>query len=74
MRSATISAVLAAVSVFAATPARAADGTPTFAKDVAPIFQKSCQTCHHQGTSAPMSLVTYEEARPWAQRHPPIFA
>src|SRR5215471_1885710 len=40
---------------------------PTFAKDVAPIFQKSCQTCHHQGTSAPMSLVTYDEVRPWAR-------
>jgi len=40
---------------------------PTFARDVAPIFQKSCQTCHHQGTSAPMSLVTYEEVRPWAK-------
>jgi hypothetical protein len=39
----------------------------TFAKDVAPIFQKSCQTCHHQGTSAPMSLGTYEEVRPWAK-------
>jgi hypothetical protein len=42
-------------------------GPPTFAKDVAPIFQKSCQTCHHQGTSAPMSLVTYDEVRPWAR-------
>jgi hypothetical protein len=41
--------------------------SPTFAKDVAPIFQKSCQTCHHQGTSAPMSLVTYDEVRPWAR-------
>src|SRR5262249_45183708 len=40
---------------------------PTFARDVAPIFQKSCQTCHHQGTSAPMSLVTYDEVRPWAR-------
>jgi hypothetical protein len=40
---------------------------PTFAKDVAPIFQRSCQACHHQGTSAPMSLVTYEEVRPWAR-------
>ena len=28
--------------------------SPTFTKDVAPIFQKSCQTCHHPGTSAPM--------------------
>src|SRR5262249_52959296 len=31
-------------------------GVPTFSKDVAPIFQKNCQTCHHPGTSAPMSL------------------
>jgi hypothetical protein len=41
--------------------------SPTFAKDVAPIFQKSCQTCHHPGTSAPMSLVSYDEVRPWAR-------
>ena len=34
-----------------------ASGHPlTFAKDVAPIFQEKCQTCHHAGTSAPMSL------------------
>jgi hypothetical protein len=46
-------------------PAKSA--APTFAKDVAPIFQKSCQACHHPGTSAPMSLVSYEEVRPWAR-------
>jgi hypothetical protein len=40
---------------------------PTFTKDVAPIFQRSCQACHHPGTSAPMSLMTYEDARPWAR-------
>ncbi|HYM24626.1 MAG TPA: hypothetical protein VEU08_15520, partial [Vicinamibacterales bacterium] len=40
---------------------------PVFTRDVAPIFQKSCQTCHHAGTSAPMSLVTYDEVRPWAR-------
>ena len=39
----------------------------TFSKDVAPIFQAKCQECHHKGTAAPMSLVTYEEARPWAK-------
>jgi hypothetical protein len=39
----------------------------TFSKDVAPIFQKNCQSCHHQGTSAPMSLMTYSESRPWAR-------
>ena len=41
--------------------------TPTFSRDIAPILQKSCQTCHHQGTSAPLSLVTYDEVRPWAR-------
>jgi len=39
----------------------------TFAKDVAPILQKSCQSCHHPGTAAPMSLITYQDARPWAR-------
>jgi hypothetical protein len=39
----------------------------TFSKDIAPIFQKSCQSCHHPGTSAPMSLLTYEQVRPWAR-------
>src|SRR6266568_4298398 len=39
----------------------------TFTKDVAPILQRSCQTCHRPDSIAPMSLVTYEEARPWAK-------
>src|SRR5687768_11602169 len=39
----------------------------TFTKDVAPIFQKSCQACHRPGSIAPMSLLTYAEARPWAR-------
>jgi len=47
------------------TPTKSA--TPTFAKDVAPIFQKSCQACHHPGTSTPMSLVSYDDVRPWAR-------
>src|SRR5437773_12461904 len=41
--------------------------TVTFSKDVAPILQRSCQTCHRPGSIAPMSLLTYEEARPWAK-------
>src|SRR5580700_9399250 len=51
-------------------PSFAADSTsasPTFAKDVAPILQASCQNCHRDGSMAPMSLVTYEETRPWAK-------
>ena len=39
----------------------------TFARHVAPILQKRCEECHRQGGMAPMSLVTYEEARPWAR-------
>src|SRR5262245_11854175 len=39
----------------------------TFTKDVAPILQRSCQKCHRPGGGAPMSLVTYEEVRPWAR-------
>jgi len=41
--------------------------TPTFSKDVAPIFQAKCEACHRNGSMAPMSLVTYEETRPWAK-------
>jgi hypothetical protein len=39
----------------------------TFTKDVAPIFQKACENCHRKDSIGPMSLVTYEEARPWAR-------
>jgi hypothetical protein len=39
----------------------------TFSKDVAPIFQAKCQSCHEPGSIAPMSLVTYRDARPWAR-------
>jgi len=39
----------------------------TFSKDIAPIFQEKCDSCHHPGTSAPMSLLTYNDARPWAK-------
>src|SRR5215510_11329751 len=42
-------------------------GAPTFSKDVAPIFQEKCQACHRRDSIAPMSLVTYEESRPWAK-------
>src|SRR4030095_13847105 len=41
--------------------------TPTFTKDIAPIFQAKCESCHRPNNMAPMSLVTYEDARPWAK-------
>jgi len=39
----------------------------TFSKHIAPILQRSCQNCHRPDSVAPMSLLTYEEARPWAK-------
>ena len=45
----------------------AAVANPTFAKDVAPIFQQKCEACHRPGYIAPMSLVTYRDVRPWAR-------
>jgi len=42
-------------------------GGPTFTKDVAPIFQEKCQSCHRPDSIAPMSLVTYQEVKPWAK-------
>jgi hypothetical protein len=41
--------------------------TVTFSRDVAPILQKACQNCHRPGAIAPMSLLTYQDARPWAR-------
>jgi hypothetical protein len=39
----------------------------TFNRDVLPILQQHCQSCHRPGQAAPMSLVTYQDARPWAK-------
>src|SRR5437667_12708404 len=58
----TLVAAAGVVRLTAAGPA-----TPTFAKDVAPIFQQKCEACHRPDSIAPMSLVTYEDARPWAR-------
>src|SRR5579864_5638689 len=60
----TLGSLAAAADLTNAAPA----GKPvTFAKDVAPILQEKCQECHRKGSMAPMSLVTYEETRPWAK-------
>src|SRR5688572_13591614 len=44
-----------------------AAGSPTFYRDVLPVLQKNCQSCHRPGEVAPMSLITFEQARPWAR-------
>ena len=52
-------ALLAGTLAFAA--------APTFNRDVLPVLQKNCQSCHRPGEIAPMSLLTYSDARPWAK-------
>jgi hypothetical protein len=39
----------------------------TFNRDILPIFEKKCQSCHRPGEVAPMSFLTYESSRPWAK-------
>ncbi|PWU08025.1 MAG: hypothetical protein C5B51_08615 [Terriglobia bacterium] len=58
-----LGSVVIAVTIAAA----AAQAQVTFTRDVAPILQERCQICHRAGTFAPMSLVTYEQTRPWAR-------
>src|SRR3954453_327643 len=61
----------------------AAAAGPDFSKDVAPILQQRCQSCHRPGEAAPFSMLTYQETRPWAasmkeavqtRKMPPWFA
>ena len=61
-----------AVLCFVASPVSRAAGSGsakevTFSKDVAPIFYKNCAECHRAKDIAPMSLLTFKEARPWAR-------
>ena len=51
----------------AAAAADAAKTPPTFTKDIAPIFQDKCEACHRPDSIAPMSLMTFAEARPWVR-------
>jgi len=53
--------------VHAQAPATTASAVPTFTKDVAPIFYKNCVGCHRPGEMGPMSLLSYESARPYAR-------
>src|SRR5580704_189862 len=69
---ATLIASAAAIATLNWAPqARPADVTSvpkvTFSKDIAPLLEHSCQSCHHPGSIAPMSLITYQQVRPWAR-------
>lgn len=60
--------MLATAAAAQATAPTASSGPQvTFTKDIAPILQRSCQRCHRPDSVAPMSLMTYEEVRPWAR-------
>jgi hypothetical protein len=61
----TAAACLSVAGIANAQPA--ARSVPTFSKDVAPIFFANCTGCHRPGEGAPMSLMTYKDARPWAR-------
>ncbi len=45
----------------------ASSGEITFTRDIAPILQRHCQTCHRPDALAPMSLLTYDDVRPYAR-------
>jgi len=66
MRRVALTLVIAG-ALYPVTFAQQPPSTVTFTRDVAPILQKSCQSCHRPGAIAPMSLLTYQDARPWAR-------
>jgi len=61
------SAVVWSGNTVTAEQAAASASAPTFSKDVAPIFYANCTSCHRPGEIAPMSLLTYKDARPWGK-------
>jgi mono/diheme cytochrome c family protein len=58
---------LAALLALPAAAQAQAQAQVTFTKHIAPILQRSCQSCHRPGEIAPMSLMTYQDVRPWAR-------
>ncbi len=66
-RTAMLALGLAVIVMFAAASHRSNAAKVTFTKDVAPILYKNCAECHRAGEIAPMSLLSYQEARPWAK-------
>ena len=62
-----LAGALATVGSHPATLIAQTPSSPTFYREVLPILQKNCQSCHRPGQIAPFSLLTYESTRPWAR-------
>ena len=58
---------VAAVASGASAAEKDGSAVPTFTKDVAPILYSSCANCHRPGEIGPMSLLSYQDARPWSK-------
>jgi hypothetical protein len=67
MRSRILGAAVVVVAVAVGGALTADSPSVNFHKDVEPVLQKNCQTCHRPGQVAPMSFMTYESARPFAR-------
>ena len=59
--------VLGLTCIGLAAAASSDDKQPSFDRDVLPVLQKNCQSCHRPGEVAPMSFMSYQETRPWAK-------
>jgi hypothetical protein len=79
----TLVLLLCAIGAPATAAAEGSDKVVTFNKEVLPILQKNCQSCHRPGQIGPMSLLSYKDARPWtkaikaavlSKKMPPWFA
>src|SRR6201982_2834388 len=66
MRTRLCALVLMAMAAMAADTSTSSPAV-TFNKDILPILQKNCQTCHRPGQIGPMSFLTYQSTRPWAK-------
>ena len=62
-----IATISLALTASAAPEAETTARPATFSKDVSRILQQKCQQCHQPNSIAPMSLITFQEARPWAR-------
>jgi hypothetical protein len=62
-----IIALATLIGVGVASPAELGTREITFTKDIAPILQAKCESCHRPGQMAPMALITYQQVRPWAK-------